>query len=977
MRDLAVKLSEKNSVDAEVVDDNSTSVQDLKKDLSIALVFGRDIDRQLADVSGEMEYRTIQLQNNVNQMIHANQNYWNADYGMRQIVGNEKAKHDNLLWQQNNLLNRINHDGIRLWRYKNYLYYRTNSNLHKGDKEKIELEISAHYGVNVRFVNDLNDALKIDYAIYADTTYIAINCLYSVEEEVINHKEQKEIFTDSACKRNLLAHTRYVKHRVDGYSEVSDVSKVLHNITKNGSFTIATWISHQNVKNDTMLVLVGNTNISEDIVIKKILVPLFSTEFVAVLSLEMVKKQDFKKLKNKLFLHINQIPTEEAEKVILRNLLVNIMINRVIPINNDRIPTQIKVIITIEEPDPFFNDFLNLTTVLFINRQEKFLEYSGVGIIKIYESIENGLNYFSGEIYSSAPHLLKPLENDNDRYLENTNKDTTQVLANNDNIPILDPYNNSCNNIISIENRFKHTYAIGNQGYGKSELIISLVSKDCLHNDCSVVLLDPHGDLAEDLLKVIEDNERLVYIDLYLDSSKMPTINLFDAVDNSSEESIYLAVQLIMSVLKNVNSEEKFNGLMENVIESCVSVMLREGGGSFWELYQFLDDKGSKDWVEIGKKSPNQIEADFFNNEFDTEKQTRAAARRRLSSILRDPKFSAFMNRESTLNLEELVNTKGKIIIFNIASGRMPNTYQYYMKFLVGYLQLIALKRVSIPIDERVNTQLYLDEFHLFLDKSRTLQEILTGARKYKMFLTFAHQTIAQVEKLNFQEIITTIPTRYFIGNIANKSVEVLNKALNEKLENPENLTPGQFYFKEDNNKLVKIQNTDRFIAVRKNVSHEHLQIKKQYQLEKYYRSVESETSPSASEPTEEEVSQMIQKFKSDIELVLSSQKTIESSCLKNVGKIDPKRLEEIKSDIEFYDAKSESKRPRIRQKELSTVFQLSYELAQLMFNRDFVQLMKSEDKNDMFNQTDSGTRSGSFTDEGKSKTEQYYYLDF
>ena len=45
------------------------------------------------------------------------------------------------------------------------------------------------------------------------------------------------------------------------------------------------------------------------------------------------------------------------------------------------------------------------------------------------------------------------------------------------------------------------------------------------------------------------------------------------------------------------------------------------------------------------------------------------------------------------------------------------------------------------------------------------------------------------------------------------------------------------------------------------------------------------------------------------------------------------------------------------------------------MSNRKFIAQLKSEDADDMFNQTDSGTRSGDFTDDGESKTEQYYYL--
>lgn len=345
--------------------------------------------------------------------------------------------------------------------------------------------------------------------------------------------------------------------------------------------------------------------------------------------------------------------------------------------------------------------------------------------------------------------------------------------------------------------------------------------------------------------------------------------------------------------------------------------------------------------------------------------------RRRLSKLIRDPKFSAFMNRKSTLNLEQLVNTKGKIIIFNIASGRMPNTYQYYMKFLVGYLQLIALKRVSIKKEDRTFTQLYLDEFHLFLDKSKNLEEILTGARKYRMFLTFAHQTIAQIESSNLKEILTTIPTRYFIGNIANKSVEILNKALNAKLEDPESSSSGQFYYQEDSNKPFKIQNTDRFLDGKENTSPAYLEELIQYQKYTYYKDINSNINV---QPSENDLQKMIQQFKEDVKLVLSSQKSLESSCLINISN-NADRLEEIKSDIKYFDSSKNISRPRIRQQEISTIFQLAFGLNDTISNRKFISQLKSENVDNMFNQTDSGTRSAEFTDNGRTQTEQYYYL--
>ena len=90
-----------------------------------------------------------------------------------------------------------------------------------------------------------------------------------------------------------------------------------------------------------------------------------------------------------------------------------------------------------------------------------------------------------------------------------------------------------------------------------------------------------------------------------------------------------------------------------------------------------------------------------------------------------------------------------------------------------------------------------------------------------------------------------------------------------------------------------------------------------------------------------------------------------------------PDRFTEIKSDFKHVDVETNIERPRIRQQELSSIFQLAFELNDSITNRKFIQMLKVKDKDDIFNQTSSGTRLGDFTDDGKTQTEQYYYFEW
>ena len=85
-----------------------------------------------------------------------------------------------------------------------------------------------------------------------------------------------------------------------------------------------------------------------------------------------------------------------------------------------------------------------------------------------------------------------------------------------------------------------------------------------------------------------------------------------------------------------------------------------------------------------------------------------------------------------------------------------------------------------------------------------------------------------------------------------------MNKTLNEKLEDVEKLSAGEFYIKSGNNELIKIQNSDKLIGDKKSITNEDWQENKQYQLDKYYRYI---TRVKTQEEKEIELNKRIDEF--------------------------------------------------------------------------------------------------------------------
>ncbi|AXK49668.1 hypothetical protein CRU87_08920 [Aliarcobacter trophiarum LMG 25534] len=176
---------------------------------------------RLIGVLQVIENEVVNSTNRLNQAVRTNENviqrYWNTENDRQWIYHNEVNKYNDLMSKQNNLLEKINYPEIKLWRFKNLLYFRTNSGQLIIDNHiEIQKELSSRYGADVNIVNDINDVLRNNNQYRVNTIFVAINNIIIVEEEVFDNNQSFEIFNtyNGVWKRNLLAFTRFNKKRI-------------------------------------------------------------------------------------------------------------------------------------------------------------------------------------------------------------------------------------------------------------------------------------------------------------------------------------------------------------------------------------------------------------------------------------------------------------------------------------------------------------------------------------------------------------------------------------------------------------------------------------------------------------------------------------------------------------------------------------------------------------------------------------------
>jgi hypothetical protein len=298
---------------------------------------------------------------------------------------------------------------------------------------------------------------------------------------------------------------------------------------------------------------------------------------------------------------------------------------------------------------------------------------------------------------------------------------------------------------IKEKNRRGHMYITGKTGTGKSTLIENLAISDIRAGN-GLALVDPHGDLAEDILNFVP--KRRIEDVIYFNPSDLEYPIAFNPLENVPADSRHVVVSGLLSVFKKIWSEF-WGPRLEHILRHSVLTLLERPRSTLLDIPRLLTDKEFRKGV-LERVSHPQVK-DFWLSEFE-----------RYSVWLRSEAISPILNKigqflvsiplrnivgqkENTFNLRNAMD-EGKILIVNLAKGKIgEDNCAVLGAMMVTEIQLAALSRSELPENKRAAFYLYVDEIHNFLTLS--FADILSEARKYGLNLVLAHQYIEQLDE--------------------------------------------------------------------------------------------------------------------------------------------------------------------------------------------------------------------------------------
>ncbi len=291
--------------------------------------------------------------------------------------------------------------------------------------------------------------------------------------------------------------------------------------------------------------------------------------------------------------------------------------------------------------------------------------------------------------------------------------------------------------------RGRHIYIIGQTGVGKSGLLELLTLSDVFNNE-GLVVVDPHGDYATNVLKFIPPHR--VGDVVYFNPADRDFPVGFNPLEISDPTLKNHVSSELVGVLKRMF--DSWGPRLAYILRYTILALLDYPNSTMLDITRMLTEKNFR--AEVVSNVEDPVVRNFWVNEFGSWNEkfmTEAVAPvlNKVGAFTANPLVRNIIGQpKSKFNIRKIMD-EGKILVVNLSRGLVGEDNAAILgAMMITKIQLAAMSRADIAdISDRRPFYLYVDEFQNFATDSFSV--ILSEARKYGLNLTIANQFISQM----------------------------------------------------------------------------------------------------------------------------------------------------------------------------------------------------------------------------------------
>src|SRR5258706_5579198 len=296
---------------------------------------------------------------------------------------------------------------------------------------------------------------------------------------------------------------------------------------------------------------------------------------------------------------------------------------------------------------------------------------------------------------------------------------------------------------ISKDDQRQHIYIIGKTGSGKTTLLRNLIIQH-INLGHGVGLIDPHGDLAEELLHHIPPvrADHLVYF--HPGDLEFP-IGL-NVLANVAPDNRHLVASGIVGAFKGI-WRDSWGPRLEYILYNAVSALLDCRNATLLGVNRLLTDDNYRARVIRQIKDP--FIRSFWTDEYASydprfQREAIAPIQNKVGQFLLNPVVRNILGQVRSKVKIPFIMDNERLFIGNLSKGHLGHDKANLLGSLITtQFQLGAMARSDRPETERQDFYLFIDEFQNF--STDAFASILAEARKYHLCLILSHQYIDQL----------------------------------------------------------------------------------------------------------------------------------------------------------------------------------------------------------------------------------------
>jgi len=352
------------------------------------------------------------------------------------------------------------------------------------------------------------------------------------------------------------------------------------------------------------------------------------------------------------------------------------------------------------------------------------------------------------------------------------------------------PYHRNRKELVFLtsQERSRHIFILGSTGSGKTKLIEGLIRNDILAGR-GFGLLDPHGDITENILKyfaslaastdspksIAEIGKNLILIEPFNRDMAVG----FNPLEAREREQYPLVLEL-MGIFKKLWKDAHWGPRMDELLRNTL-LTLASNKLTLLEAKMLLADSSFRQGLIENLSSTEVKEYWLYRyNKLSEKMQTvyREPILNRLSIFTSDSLIRSIIGQaKSTFSFRQAMD-QGKWILINLSKGYLKENSKLLGGLFIAKLQNAAMSRVDMPESKRRPFYLFIDEFQNFV--SEDFKTILSESRKYGLSLATACQTLSQMDTELKGAILGNVGTQ-IIFRLSHKDATSLSSELSPR----------------------------------------------------------------------------------------------------------------------------------------------------------------------------------------------------